>query len=214
MLEVTRLNSIRSERELFSNLTFSVSEGQWIWIKGANGSGKSSLLKILAGLLPTAGMLKWQARLITRFDHNFLQDMLYLGHKPALHPALTPFENLKWLSSLHAVPTDIRETIDCRIKSALKKMEVSTHQHFLCEQLSFGQRQRVALSRLWLGFSKLWILDEPCTGLDEEGQQRLEECLENHLMNGGLAVIASHTPLRTAMLPKQSIVLTSNTVNE
>lgn len=248
MLEVSRLDAVRSdssEQQLFSNLTFSVRPGQWCWVKGSNGSGKSTLLKQLTGLLPTniGSELKWKGENLSRFETTFLQDLLYLGHKPALHPALTSVENIKWLTSIRMMSSLKKRGLDEYPLSENPLSErplgegtlnekplgdsndithvLTAHLHQMgviqtdipCEQLSFGQRQRVALTQLLLCLGKLWILDEPSTGLDEAGQQCLEHCLQKHLMLGGSAVIASHIRFQNVIPPHNIIELKTPEIN-
>jgi heme exporter protein A len=189
VLKVSHLECTRSERTLFSNLTFKVEQGQWIWVRGSNGAGKTSLLKVLAGLIPQdRGDIYWNNIKILPYVEQYIQDLSYLAHAPALHPLLTPIENLSWLMNLSNM-TDI--TAPCI--AALDFMGLTEIMNTPIEALSYGQKQRVAISTLLLRTTKLWILDEPSTGLDIDGQKLLAKLLQKHLSTGGMAVIASHS---------------------
>lgn len=218
MLEVSHLEGIRGEKTLFSNLTFSAVPGQWIWVRGPNGSGKTTLLKTIIGLLPYAGKIQWKGKAMPRFHPSILQELIFLAHKPALHPALSPEENLEWFMSLYGSKVirgneksnnrgdSVGETRNL-LSTALEWIGLSAVRNVPCEQLSFGQCQRVALARLCLHPCGLWVLDEPCTGLDEKGQELFEKWLDEHLKNGGIAVIASHSSFKTAAAPAETIEL-------
>lgn len=211
MFKVSGLSCYRNEQELFSNLTFELGSGSLLVVIGTNGSGKSSLLKILAGLLlPKTGKLYWKEEPLSLMNAYFLSDLIYLGHATGISLALTPFENLKCESSLK----------DEAIKSILNKWGLSGFSHKPCYTLSAGLKQKVALARLGLTSAKLWLLDEPFTALDKSGQALFLEHLSCHLRNKGMAVIASHVPIdlkenfythKTLMLQKHNSIL-DNTV--
>lgn len=239
MLKVSHLEGVRAEKVLFSGLTFSVEPGNWVWVRGVNGSGKTTLLKTLVGLVPTSGKVLWKGKPVSRFEHSYLQELLYLAHIPALHPALTPEENLSWYAAIHFAPyvnksrfsvqddacgpkgnvsgprSDVcgPEVDVCGPEGGhegqhlLRQLGLSSHLSVPCEQLSFGQCQRVALARLSFHLGKLWILDEPCTGIDEAGQYIFEKWLAAHLNQGGIAVIASHLPFKNVPKPQRIIEL-------
>ncbi len=177
MLKATALCCERNQQKLFSNLTFEIAAGTLLLISGENGVGKTTLLRIIAGLgEATAGSL-WKS------------DMhpLYIGHKIALHPALTPIENLHEFVKTAAIPYTAAD-----IKFALKDLGLSLLANTPCSLMSKGQQQRVALARLWLHPGKLWILDEPFTALDEKGRENLLHRFTEHVQQGGSIVVASH----------------------
>jgi len=174
LLKVCKLTSERNEQVLFQDLNFTLDAGSWLWVRGSNGAGKSTLLKIVAGLIsPTAGNVLCKT---TKF---------YLGHKLNISAHLTPIENLKWGI----------EPFSLCIKEVLKILKLTDFENTPCGLLSHGQKQRVALARLWGYTKKIWILDEPLNGLDAVGQGLFLERFASHLKQGGSAVIASHLAL-------------------
>ncbi len=189
MFQIKALRCERGQRILFSGLTFKVEPGQLVLVRGPNGSGKSSLLKILAGLLPaSSGQRFWRGEKIEQPDPRFAAELLYLGHRNAVEPSLTPVQNLVGLLRMTAllIPTT-RE-----IEIALQKVALGGFEHIPCEALSKGQCQRVALARLWLNPPPCWILDEPVTALDQAGIDLFNEALQQHLEKQGLAILATH----------------------
>ena len=189
MLKVSGLSCERENQLLFSNLTFEVKSGSLLFVSGCNGSGKSSLLKVLAGLwLPSSGTLSWQNAPLRSEDPAFLSELLYIGHKTGIQPVLSPLQNLRWLLGLKQVPKNILATIP----GALEAFGLKEIIHSPSEYLSQGQRQRVVLTQLILVSSKCWILDEPFSGLDESGKALVAEIIKNHLVQGGLLIMASH----------------------
>lgn len=202
MLKVCGLKAERDDRILFSNLTFELAPGALLMVTGPNGSGKSTLLKILVGLLSSIeGSVTWQSKPFPLSGESFAEDIsgafLYLGHKTGIQPALTPIENLKWFMDLQTVHRAIQGTIrrsqqKIHILSALQAVGLAGYEDVPCETLSCGQRQRVALARLWLEPAKIWILDEPFTALDALAQILLYKQFLAHLKAGGLIIMASH----------------------
>lgn len=194
MFEASHLNCIRSERILFRDLTFKIGSQSWIWLKGKNGSGKSTLLRMVAGLLlPSSGYLFWQSKKIDRFDPRFLNHLFYLSHLPPLHLSLTPLENLTWWMALQCKKT--KTAAQDEILNALQALGLAHAKHLPCEQLSFGEKQRVSLARLGLQKKSFWVLDEPYTGLDSSGKAWVNQQVQEHLHRGGGAIIASHEML-------------------
>ncbi len=178
MLRVQNLAYARDQQQIFSELTFNVDPGTILHIKGANGAGKSSLLRILAGLCAaSAGRLDCAA------------SRLYIGHQMGLHPALSPVQNLLWLMKLQDLGRSLMIPL---IHHALSELDLEAEAHTPCKALSKGQYQRVGLARLMLDPAKLWILDEPCTGLDARGIYFLEACYTQQLQRGGAIIMASH----------------------
>ncbi len=189
MLKANALGFERESRTLFSNLTFEVEPGSMLFVSGANGSGKSSLLKILAGISrPTTGALIWRNQPLLSRDPYFLAELLYIGHKIGIVPALTPLQNLQWLLGISHISAVSR----AEVLQALKAVGLGKFFDIPCEQLSKGQCQRVALARLWIHPGACWILDEPLAGLDEEGFLLLREQCSRHLEQKGIIIVASH----------------------
>ncbi len=190
MLSVRDLGYAFDHKPLFSNLTFDLGPAMVLQVQGANGAGKTSLLRILAGLCSASvGILRCTV------------SRLYLGHHLGLHPALSPMQNLLWFMQLRGVvdhPALLR---------VLKDVDLEAEAHIPCKRLSKGQCQRVGLARLSLEDSKLWILDEPCTGLDRQGIQKLLEYAALQLKRGGAIVWASHQDLLIEPFQRQIITL-------
>lgn len=223
MFEVAHLQGSRSEQPLFRNLTFKLNAGEWIWVKGENGRGKTTLLKILAGLiLPDKGYLSWSGKKLKRFEPHFLHLLLYLGHHPALNPTLTVSENILWscllqtnlLTHKDQKHKDQKKDLELLINKALKDLNVHELADIPCEQLSFGQKQRVSLLRLAINQEAiLWILDEPGTGLDEKAKEWIVQQINQHLQKGGMAVIASHEPFQN-LKEASNVILLNDNINE
>lgn len=180
LLQVEQLACERDERCLFSGLQFSVGAGEIWHIKGPNGSGKTSLLRQLAGLLP-----------VDKGDISFPAEksLLYIGHKLALKEQLTANENLAWLTALSTPSTEQQRY------SALAKVGLQGFEESLVAQLSAGQKRRVALARLHLQTAPLWLLDEPLTAMDQEGIKDQQGWFSEHLEKGGAMVFTSHQDL-------------------
>ncbi|WP_127960260.1 cytochrome c biogenesis heme-transporting ATPase CcmA [Serratia microhaemolytica] len=193
MLEVNDLNCIRDERTLFDGLSFSVTPGDIVQVEGANGVGKTSLLRILAGLaLPNGGEVRWQGRNIRADRAGYHQDLLFLGHLPGIKSVLTPFENLRFYQAINQ-PVDQQA-----IWLALEQVGLLGYEDLPVAQLSAGQQRRVALARLWLQQAPLWILDEPLTAIDKQGVRSLTTRFEHHAERGGMVLLTTHQDLAVA----------------
>jgi heme exporter protein A len=183
-LEARELSCIRDERVLFSELSFTLTSGQVLLIEGANGAGKTSLLRILTGFRkPDAGDLVWNDELIDD-TQEFYQDTAYIGHNNGLKDTLTAQENLHYAQSL-AIST---LTID----DALEQVGLNGYQETFVRFMSAGQKRRLALARLLCTHKPLWILDEPFTSLDRASIKLFEKFIENHANQGGLVIMTSH----------------------
>ena len=172
----------RGARVLFRELSFAVSAGQIVWVRGANGQGKTSLLRLLAGLSrPEAG----------RIEHREDRARVYVGHANALKDDLTVAESLRFLSRLHGF-----DTSSAAHDAALQRFGLHSRRHAPVRTLSQGQRRRVALARLCLApADALWLLDEPFDALDADGVQALNALLSEHAARGGSVLLTSHVPL-------------------
>lgn len=190
MLEAKNLSCVRDERTLFSGLSFSVNPGDIIQVEGANGAGKTSLLRILAGLAqPESGEVLWNGKNTLRHREQYHQDLLFLGHQPGIKSMLTPFENLQFYQA-------VRQATDRQaIWQALEQVGLVGYEDLPVTQLSAGQQRRVALARLWLSNSPLWILDEPLTAIDKQGVVELTALFEQHAQSGGLVLLTTHQDL-------------------
>ena len=187
-LEVSHLKCVRGDRTLFDALGFRLTSGQLLYLRGANGAGKTSLLRLLCGLSqPEAGQILWNAKATADQAEVFRKDLFYLGHHNALQEALTVDENLAFYAALGGAEPDASAT-----RRALEHMGLRGCQRRLVRHLSQGQKRRVALSRLMLNTASLWILDEPFVALDHASITLLADVIGQHLQRGGMAVLTSH----------------------
>ena len=191
ILEIDNLTFERNNQIVLNEIQSTLHSGEILQIQGANGSGKSTLLRILAGLIePQAGTVFWNRRCIFQQREEYHPHFHYLGHQNGNKLALTVQENLHLAAALNKHRVDVSY-----IKHILKKMGLTHAAHLLTLKLSAGQSRRLALAKLLLQERSLWILDEPNTALDSEGQALLGRLLHDHLHHGGMAVIATHQPL-------------------
>jgi heme exporter protein A len=191
MLEAQKLAARRGFATLFSGLSFRVDVGEALVVTGANGTGKTTLLRIIAGLTtPAAGTLAWNGELVKPLDAEFRRLIAYAGHLPALKDELTAEENLAPMLLLDG------ETVSAEaLRAALDDMALTRQRNLPARLLSQGQRRRIGLARLMRMPRPLWILDEPTTALDASGIEFLGHMLARHLAGGGILVAATHAPL-------------------
>ena len=194
-LEAIDLECVRGQRCLFRSLSFRVSAGEMLWVQGRNGSGKTSLLRLLCGLLrPEAGTVRWNGDDVRATREQYHADLLYAGHAPAVKDDLSGAENLHFGMAQAGVAV-AHEAID----AALAAGGLSGRESLPARVLSQGQRRRVALARLALSSQKaLWILDEPFTALDSEAVQLVQTQMTAHARRGGLVVFTSHQTVELA----------------
>ena len=194
MLEISNLACTRGDHLLFSGLNFSLSEGELLQIEGANGSGKTSLLRTLCGfMMPTAGEIRWRGQNIRSLDEEYYAEMTYLGHLNAIKDELNALENLRIVAGLAGCAVD-----DSKIMAALRRMGLRGRETLPVKVLSQGQRRRVALARLPLSSASLWILDEPLAALDIGAVGLMQELIGEHLANKGMVIYTTHQPLEVA----------------
>lgn len=175
---------------LFEHLELQLRPGDLLQISGPNGSGKTSLLRLLAGLMqPTAGEVQLKGQPLNAQRSELARTLLWIGHAAGIKDLLTAEENLSWLCALHQ-PAG-REAI----WQALAAVGLRGFEDVSCHTLSAGQQRRVALARLYLDSPPLWILDEPFTALDKQGVAQLEEHLASHCERGGMVVLTTHHTL-------------------
>lgn len=191
LLEIHRLECQRGGRILFENLTFSLTQGRALLVEGENGSGKTSLLRIISGLgRPAAGEVRWRGRAIDETRAEYAREMAWVGHQNGVKPELSTLENLGFAAALHGQPNADE------LLRALETVGLADRIAVPGRALSAGQKQRLALARLLLGRAKLWILDEPFTALDVLGISLISTLIKRHLAQGGLAVMTSHQPVQ------------------
>ena len=188
MLEATALSCIRGARALFRDLAFTVEPGTLLHVAGANGSGKTSLLRILCGLSqPDAGEVRWRGRNVRAAREEYWQELLYVGHANAIKDDLTARENLEIGCALSG------SKMSGRTDDALQRFGLGDVMALPTRLLSQGQRRRVALAKLALGAAlSLWVLDEPFTALDANATREVETLAAAHLAGGGAIVLTSH----------------------
>jgi heme exporter protein A len=191
MLKAQRLAARRGLATLFSGLSFHVDAGEALVVSGANGTGKTTLLRIIAGLTtPASGTLSWNGDLVAPLDPEFRRVLAYAGHLPALKDELTAEENLASLLML-----DGESVTGEALRSALDDVSLARQRALPARVLSQGQRRRIGLARLTMLPRPLWILDEPTTALDASGTELLARVLARHLAGGGILVAATHASL-------------------
>lgn len=180
----------RNRHFLLQDISFTLQSGDCLQIYGANGSGKSTLLRIIAGLIDVQmGMITWEGKCIYRERNTYQENIQYIGHQNAVKKNLTVKENLQLSAALQGEFSKAIETI-------IQKIGLSRYSETPVSYLSAGQMRRLSLARLLLKSSKIWILDEPLTALDSSAQSLLNDMLEEHLYNGGMAIVATHHDLK------------------
>ncbi len=188
MLTAIDLACIRGDRRLFAGLGFTLGPGERLHVTGENGSGKTSLLRMLCGLSPPEeGEVRWTGVAIASLGDEYRQAVLYLGHHNALKEELTALENLLTTSALAGVALGDAE--GCEV---LRRVGLAGREDLPVRFLSQGQKRRVALARLLWSPAPLWVLDEPYVALDAAAVGWLAEIIGAHIAGGGMAVLTSH----------------------
>lgn len=191
MLEAQDLAGHRGTTPLFHGLSFRVDAGQALVVTGPNGTGKTTLLRMLAGFTaPESGAIRWAGAIVTPFAQALRDAVLYLGHAIAVKDELTTEENVASLVALAGQPATPQA-----IRDALDQVALGAQRALPARVLSAGQRRRIGLARLRLVQRPLWVLDEPVTALDADGAALLTSSLRDHLGSGGIAIAATHQPL-------------------
>ena len=195
VLQTASLAGQRGERALFAGLDLRLAPGSVTWLRGRNGRGKTSLLRLLAGLsTPMAGSLHIGGRTLREGGPSWRRHWLYIGHQNALKDDLSASEALRFLAALHGAPSSQTEA-----ETALRRLGIFNRRHAPVRTLSQGQRRRVALARLVLQReSPLWLLDEPYDALDSEGIAALNGVIGEHAAAGGCVLLTSHQALTLA----------------
>ena len=191
MLEVINLTCVRGTRRLFKDLTFSAESGELVELRGPNGSGKTSLLRILCGLaMPAAGEVRWNGTSIRSLGEEYSGSVAYLAHQNAVKDELTAIENLRISSAVCGNVLNKKEA-----QETLKRVGLREQQNLPARVLSAGQRRRLAMTRLLTSTARLWILDEVLTSLDDTAMNLSREFISDHLRKDGIAIVATHQDL-------------------
>jgi heme exporter protein A len=199
-LTATDLACRRGTRQLFHGLALAVSPGQLVWVRGHNGRGKTSLLRLLAGLAtPEHGQLLRDGVPIRR-SPSHAPELVFIGHHNALKDDLNVTEALQFLLRIHGRPSTM-----ATVHGALDRLGLASRRSAPVRTLSQGQRRRVALARLAVDVGtptpSLWLLDEPFDALDVDGVRAVDELLAEHLGRGGSVLLSSHLPVNPALRP-------------
>lgn len=185
-LTADELTLFRGDRCLFKGLSFALNSGELLLLKGGNGTGKTSLLRAIAGLLELeSGTVYWNDVAVTKEPQIFQNSLVWMSHQAGFKGDLTLLENLHFEASLR--PQSNQEFDD-----VLKRLGLNRLKRLPMRSLSAGQRRRVALARMLLADAQLWIMDEPVTNLDSEGRALVMEMVEEHLAADGMVIMAAH----------------------
>lgn len=204
MLQAVGLECMRGRRRLFRDLSFEAQAGELIWVAGPNGSGKTSLLRILCTLLPPdAGSVAWRGSSTRDLGESFRAELVYLGHAAAVKDDLSALENLRFGLAQHGILAD-----EATLLEALACFGLQGVEELPARSLSQGQRRRVALARLvFSGTQTLWILDEPLTALDIAAVGLVRDRISEHLDRGGVVVLTSHQDVELGGLRMRRLLL-------
>lgn len=190
-LEARAITCVRGERELFSGLDVQVFSGQCLHIRGENGVGKTSLLRLLTGLAsPESGEVLWNGSPIKKEASEYHSKLLFLGHRDALKEDLSALENLRMYAAIDGIALSEQD-----IFSALWRFGLKGREDLPVNCLSAGQKKRVLMARMVTRRAQVWILDEPFNALDTQAVQELLGLIAEHLEGSGLVVLTSHQPL-------------------
>jgi len=189
VLEAVDLRCERGERLLFDRLSFQVDAGRCLHIAGDNGAGKTSLLRILCGLLaPTSGEVRWRGRPIVKARDEYGADLVYVGHLNGVKDDLTASENLTTWAAMAGLAPDPGS-----VEQALRQLSIDRFARWPAGQLSQGQKRRIGLARLMLASqARVWILDEPFNALDRHGVQSLNHLIERRVSSAGAVILTTH----------------------
>jgi heme exporter protein A len=199
VLEAHGLCCVRGERELFSGLNLRISSGNCLHVRGENGVGKTSLLRLLTGLSkPESGEVLWGNQSITLDPIAYHRELLFLGHRDALKEDLTALENIQMYAALDDVALSKEKAL-----ASLWRFGLRGRENLPVNCLSAGQKRRVLMARMLTRQARLWILDEPLNALDAQAIQEMQNLMTEHLAAGGLVVFTSH---QEANIPNMQVL--------
>ncbi len=185
-LTANDLTLLRGERCLFKGLDFALNPGELLILEGQNGSGKTSLMRALAGLLEfETGDVKWDGVSVCKARQAFHGSLVWMAHRVGLKADLTLVENLRFEASL-------RTQSDAELEDVMERLGIGRLKRLPIRSLSAGQQRRVALARMLLAKAQLWLMDEPFTNLDREGRKLVMKLVSEHLRQGGMCILAAH----------------------
>jgi len=188
VLQAHALSCVRGERMLFADLDLQVHAGECLHVRGENGVGKTSLLRLLTGLSkPESGEIVWKGQAIALDPSQYHRDLLFLGHRDALKDDLTALENIQMYAAIDDITLSQEQAL-----SSLWRFGLRGREYLPVSCLSAGQKRRVLMARMATGQAKLWILDEPFNALDINAVQALQTLIAQHQERGGLVVLTSH----------------------
>jgi len=196
---------VRGDRRLFRDISFTLTPGTCVQLTGPNGSGKTSLLRIICGLMHAEeGAIRWDGEHVRSLGEEYFTAITYIGHRNGLKEELTSIENLRISSGLSG-----REISPAEALNALGKMGLSGRENLAARLLSEGQRRRASLARLLICKTAVWVLDEVLTSLDKAAMTLVRSLIEEHLESGGMAIVATHQELALTAGSFQRIELVS-----
>jgi len=194
VLEARALSCVRGDKALFSGLSFQIAAGDCLHVRGENGVGKTTLLRILTGLSqPESGEVLWNQQALNSQSSAYHRDLLFLGHRDALKEELTALENLQMYAAIDDVQLLLEDAM-----AALRRFGLRGRENLPIHCLSAGQKRRVLMARMLTRQARLWILDEPFNALDAKAVVELEGLIAEHLSAGGLLVLTSHQAVNIA----------------
>ncbi len=201
LLSAAQLSCVRQDRVLFEQLSLVLHAGEVLQIAGRNGAGKSSLLRILAGLAePADGQLCYKSVPLGQSADDYAADLCFIGHLSGVQPQLTALQNLAFWRACF----QLRQADDWAL---LASMGLAGLEDIPCQLLSAGQQRRVSLCRLWLTDATIWILDEPFTALDQSAIAQLQQRISAHCQSGGAVLLTTHQSFSIADVPVRQLTL-------
>ena len=187
-LTIENLTLFRGDKCLFKNTSFAITQGDLLLVTGPNGSGKTTMLRSIAGLVePETGTISWNQQSILVNRQTYHEDISWISHNHGFKSSLSILENLEFEAHLYNYSFN-------KIDNILERLSLTVNKNIPFKFLSAGQKRRASLARLALNKSSLWLLDEPTSNLDAHAQDIFKEILNEHISNNGLCVLATHHP--------------------